>query len=246
MSKPRIAVTVRHRTMATFWDPHTPLFTLAEQYVDCLRKAGAVPLLVAHPDPEDVDGILDVVHGLVVTGGGDIDPVSYGAVNDGRSVSINPAADGAEIALLRGARERRLPTLGICRGMQILNVALGGTMHQHITTLEGPHRAEPTDFDEIKRFGHPITMEPDSRLARLFGRTDRFVNSYHHQAVDRVAEELRVTARADDGVVEALEHSGDWDCLGVQWHPEKTLDGSDQILFDAFVDATRSVPAGVR
>lgn len=241
MLKPRIAVTVRHRTLPTFWDPHTALFTLAEQYVECLRKAGAVPLLVAHPDAEDAETVLDAVHGLVLTGGGDIDPGSYGAVNDGRSQSLNAAADASEIALVRAAAERRLPTLGICRGMQIMNVALGGTMHQHITTEDGPHRPEPTDHDEIKRFGHPVTLEPDSRLARLFGSSERFVNSYHHQAVDRIAADLRITARAADGVVEALEHTGGWDCHGVQWHPERTVDGGDQILFDALVEATRQM-----
>jgi putative glutamine amidotransferase len=245
MTKPRIAVTVWKRHLPTFWDPRTALYALAEQYVEVLRAAGAIPLLVAHPDAEDVDAILDVVDGLIVTGGGDIDPASYGAARDEHTRDVNIRADMAEIALLRTAQQRELPTLGICRGMQILNVALGGTMHQHITTAEGPHRPEPTDPDEVKRHGHEVTFDPDSRLARLYGTTHRTVNSYHHQAVDRIADGLRVTAHAPDGVVEALEATTGWDCLGVQWHPEKTLDGTDQVLFDAFVKGTK-VAIGTR
>lgn len=245
MTKPRIAVTVWKRSLPTFWDPHTPLYALADQYIEALRAAGGVPLLVAHPDQEDADTILDVVDGLIVTGGGDIDPSSYGAATEEHTRDVNVRADIAEISLLQGAHRRSLPTLGICRGMQILNVALGGTMRQHITTPDGPHRPEPTDPDQVKRHGHDITLEPGSRLARLYGTGRRFVNSYHHQAVDRVAEGLRVTARAPDGIVEALEATGGWDCLGVQWHPEKTLDGSDQVLFDAFVNGTR-VAIGTR
>ncbi|MDP9405318.1 MAG: gamma-glutamyl-gamma-aminobutyrate hydrolase family protein [Actinomycetota bacterium] len=241
--KPLVAVTMWKRALPTFWDPRTPLFSLAEHYVEALRRAGAVPLLLAHPDPDDVAQILDVVHGVVLTGGGDIDPPSYAATNDGLSRDTNPAADATEIAVVAGARQRRLPTLGICRGMQLLNVALGGTMRQHVTTPQGPHRPEPSDFGAIKTHGHEVRLEPDSRLAALYGRTERTVNSYHHQGVDRVADELRVVAVAPDGVVEALEHRGDWDCLGVQWHPEKTLDGTDDVLFASFVDGVAAASA---
>ncbi len=108
-------------------------------------------------------------------------------------------------------------------------------MHQHITTPEGPHRPEPADFDAIKAHGHPVSLLPGSRLAQVYGRTERFVNSYHHQALDRVADGLEVVARAPDGIVEAVEHQAGWDCTGVQWHPEKTLDGTDASLFRAFV-----------
>jgi putative glutamine amidotransferase len=123
--------------------------------------------------------------------------------------------------------------------MQILNVALGGTMRQHVTTEAGPHRPEPTDYDAIKRHGHEIEITPGSRLAQLYGTTHRWVNSYHHQGLERVAEPFSVVARSDDDLVEAIEHDGSWACLGVQWHPEKTLDGSDDPLFAAFVDDVR-------
>ena len=132
--KPLIAVTTWKRDLPTFWDPHSPLYTLTEHYVEALRRAGAIPLLLAQPDPEDCDTILDAVDGLLLTGGGDIDPRSYGQANEGLSRDIAPRSDAAELALIAGARLRRLPTLGICRGMQILNVALGGTMRQHVTT----------------------------------------------------------------------------------------------------------------
>ena len=238
--KPLIAVTMWKRDLPTFWDQHSQLYTLSEHYVEALRRAGAVPLMLAHPDPEDCEAILDAVDGLLLTGGGDIDPRSYGRANEGLSRDIAPNADAAELALISGASRRRLPTLGICRGMQVINVALGGTMTQHITTPSGPHRPEPTDFDEVKRHGHEVSIEADSRLAALYGTTRRGVNSYHHQAVEDVAPGLRVVARADDGVIEGLEHEGSWDCLGVQWHPEKTLDDTDDVLFASFVERVRS------
>jgi len=239
--KPLVAVTAWKRALPTFWDPHTRLFTLDEHYIEALRRVGLVPLLLAQPDPEDVEGILDAVDGVVLTGGGDIEPAAYGQRNDGLSRDTDARADTAELALARGARQRGLPTLGICRGMQLLNVALGGSMRQHVIAEQGPHRPEPTgDFDAIKVHGHDIDLEPGSRVAGLYERTQRAVNSYHHQAVDLVASELRVTARAPDGIVEALEHTGDWDCMGVQWHPEKTTDGTDDVLFAGFADSVRT------
>lgn len=237
--RPLIAVTTWKRDIPTFWDQHSALFTLSDHYVEALRRAGAVPLLLAHPDPEDAEAIIAAVDGLLLTGGGDIDPVTYGSTNEGLSRDLAPNADRAEVALVSAAHQRRLPTLGICRGMQALNVALGGTMRQHVTTEGGPHRPEPTDFQLIKQHGHDIEIAAESRLALLYGRTRRFVNSYHHQGLDRVAEPFSVVARADDGVVEAIEHDGSWACMGVQWHPEKTLDGTDDVLFSAFVDDVR-------
>lgn len=225
--------------MPTFWDAHTALYTLAEHYVEAFRAAGAITLILAHPDPADCEAILDRVDGLVLTGGGDVDPASYAAVDEGHCVDIDPRADAAELALIAGARRRGMPTLGICRGMQILNVALGGTMRQHIVTETGPHTPEPTDFDEIKRHGHDVDVVAGSRLAALYGAGPRRVNSYHHQAVDRLATGLRVAATAADGVVEGLEHD-EWDAFGVQWHPEKTLDGSDDVLFSSFVEGVRA------
>ena len=238
--KPLIAVTTWKRDLPTFWDQHSNLYTLSEHYVDALRAAGAVPLLLAQPDAEDCGQIIDVVDGLLLTGGGDIDPRSYGVANEGLSRDMAPRSDAAEMALITGAQLRRMPTLGICRGMQMLNVALGGSMHQHITTEGGPHGPEPTDYDAIKRHGHDVTIVEGSRLHGLYKTTERFVNSYHHQAIDRVAEVFDVTARSAVGIVEGIEHTGAWDCMGVQWHPEKTLDDADDVLFESFVEAVRA------
>src|SRR5688572_423422 len=185
--RPLLAITSWKRDLPTFWDPHSQLYTLSEHYVEALRRAGAVPLLLAQPDPEDCESIIEAVDGLVLTGGGDIDPRSYGRANEGLSRDIAPRSDAAEIALITAARQRRMPTLGICRGMQMLNVALGGTMRQHVRTEAGPHRPEPTDYDEVKRHGHDVTFEPGSGLARLYGTTHRYVNSFHHQGIDEVA-----------------------------------------------------------
>ena len=235
--RPLIAVTSWKRDMPTFWDAHSQLYTLSEHYVEALRRAGAVPLVLTQPDAEDCETIIKAVDGLLLTGGGDIDPHSYGRANEGLSRDIAPRSDATEIALIAAARQRRMPTLGICRGMQILNVALGGTMQQHVISEDGPHTPEPNDYDAIKTHGHDVTIDAGSRLGRLYGVTNRFVNSYHHQAIEDVAPPLTVVARAADGIVEAVEHDGSWDCLGVQWHPEKTMDGSDDVLFEAFVES---------
>ena len=237
--KPLVAVTLRKREMPTSWDPRTPLFTLADTYVDAVDRAGAIPLLLAHPDPDDVKQVLETVDALLLTGGADIDPVAYGAENEGLSTDCDRTADLAELALARGAAERGMPTFGICRGMQVLNVALGGSMHQHVLRDEGPHRPAPTDHDALRRHGHDLRLEPDSHLAQLLGGTSRWVNSYHHQAIDRVADRLRAVGWAPDGVVEAVEARDGWVCLAVQWHPERTEGSADQALFDALVEAAR-------
>ncbi|MGH3665230.1 MAG: gamma-glutamyl-gamma-aminobutyrate hydrolase family protein [Egibacteraceae bacterium] len=236
--RPLIAVTTWKRVLPSYWDPQTPQFSLDADYVAALRRAGAVPLLLAQPDPDDVVRILDLVEGLLVSGGPDIDPASYGAVNEGQSIETDAVADRCEVALLQAARDRRLPTLGVCRGLQALNVALGGTMQQHVWTDDGPHRRNPDHPAELKRHGHDLRLDPDSRLAGLLGgRTQRRVNSFHHQGVDRLADGLSPVAWAPDGLVEAAEAGDGWDCLAVQWHPEKTADGTDDVLFAALTEA---------
>ena len=236
--KPLIAVTTWKRYVPTFWDPRSGLYTLSEHYVEALHRAGAVPLMLADSDPEDAEAIVDAAHGLLLTGGGDIDPRTYGEVDQGVCIDVNPKADVTEQALLARARDRQTPVLGICRGMQMMNVASGGTMRQHIITEDGPHLPEPKEPEAVKRHGHDITITPGTRLADLYGTDRRWVNSYHHQAVDRLAPCFDVTARAADGVVEAIEHR-ELNWLGVQWHPEKTMDGTDDVLFAAFVESVR-------
>jgi putative glutamine amidotransferase len=242
--RPRIAITTWRRELPTFVSEHTLLYTLADEYVRCVGDAGGTPLLLPHLEPEDAGGLLDVVDGVLVAGGGDVDPASYGAAPAG-SKEFDAAADASELALLRAARARRTPTFAICRGMQLLNVAYGGTLVQH---LEDPDTLHPVPDDPraVLAARHEVVIEPGSRLARAVGEGRRTVNTIHHQAIDRLGDGLRVTATADDGIIEAVEAEADWDLLAVQWHPEK-LERQDAPLFRSLIaSAAQALGAGVR
>lgn len=234
MTQPRIAITAWRRTLSTFLSDRTDLYTLGAEYADAIHDAGAVPVLLTHVEPDEAKAVLQAVDALVVTGGDDVSPSSYGAPDEGVSKGVNAAADRSEIALLREAKRRHVPSLAICRGMQVLNVAFGGTLHQNITQPGTPHEPISEVPAEAMAARHPVAIVPGSRLASIFGAGERGVDTIHHQAVDRVADGFEVTARASDGVIEGMESSDGWDLIAVQWHPEKSLD-TDRPLFDAFV-----------
>lgn len=218
---PRIAITSWRRELPTFLGERTRLYTLADEYVVRVAAPGAVPLLVPHVAPRDVDAVLDAVDGLVIAGGGDIDPASYGRA-DVASKDTDAGADASELALARRAQERGMPTLAICRGMQIVNVVGGGTLQQDIVGEGTPHPPISDDPEKVLADRHAIVIDEGSRLAEVLGAGERMVNTIHHQAIDELASGFRVTARAADGVVEAIEAEDGWDLLAVQWHPEKS------------------------
>lgn len=240
--RPVVLMTTWRRPLPTFVASDTDLYTLASEYVTSVRASGGVPLLLPQVDPDDIDTVLDAVDAVVVCGGGDVDPASYGA--DAEHVKDNdPVADAVELAVLDGARRRAMPTLAICRGMQLLNVAYGGDLAQDITGDDTPHPPIGDDADEVLTLRHHVDIDDGSRVADVLGAGRREVNAIHHQAVGRVGEGLAVTAVATDGVVEAVE-PGDWPtCIGVQWHPEKIYD-SDRGLFDWLVATARGGRAG--
>nr|WP_274387961.1 gamma-glutamyl-gamma-aminobutyrate hydrolase family protein [Salsipaludibacter albus] len=224
------------RPLDTYVSDATDLYTLAAEYVASVRESGGVPVLLPHVEVDDVPAVLDAVDALVVCGGGDVDPSSYGAepidVHDN-----DPDADRVELAVLAEARARDLPTLAICRGMQLLNVAYGGDLRQDVTAPGSPHPPIPAPA-EVLAMRHDVTVAEGSRLAGVFGPGRRVANAIHHQGVGRVGEGLVVTARADDEVVEALEPV-DWPrCLAVQWHPEKIY-ATDRPLFDWLVGTAK-------
>lgn len=215
---------------------------LNEAYVEAARAAGLIPVVLPPLDPREVEPVMDAVSGIILTGGEDVDPAEYGAERGGKTESVHSRRDKCEIAALKLARERRMPTLAICRGIQLVNVALGGTLVQDIPT-ERPSDVEHDLPKERTARVHSITVDGGSRLAAVLGDTDITVNSSHHQAVDRVAPGLRVTARSPDGVIEGVEWTADdWWMLGVQWHPEE-LTGDDKPwdrrLFEAFAKKCR-------
>jgi putative glutamine amidotransferase len=179
---------------------------------------------------------MDSVSGLVLTGGEDVDPARYGEKRHEKIRSINAARDTTEAALIEEAKARGKPVLAICRGIQILNVALGGTLVQDISSQLHTNIAHDEDSPRNTR-SHEISIEPGSLIAKAVGTEHCTVNSFHHQSVKRVADGMRVTARSPDGVIEGLESTDDWWVMAVQWHPEEMTDSPepwDRGLFKAF------------
>lgn len=224
-------------------------YELPRPYVDAVRRAGGEPLLVP-PGLDDPAGLLERLDGLVLAGGGDIDPARYGAPPHETVYAVHPDRDASELALAALVVEQGTPTLAVCRGAQVLNVALGGTLHVHLPdVVDGTvvHRKALELQGMPGPTPHEVDVVAGSLLADVMQATRVTPMSWHHQAVDRLGEGLRVVARAADGTVEALEHdSHPW--LGVvQWHPELTAAGdpTQQRLFDALVDRARAAPGGM-
>jgi putative glutamine amidotransferase len=206
-------------------EPDHPEMALGMTYLQAVERAGAVPVVLP-PCVSDLESLIARLDGVCLSGGPDLDPEAYGARDRHAELGpTEPSLDAFELALARAAIERGMPLLGICRGAQALNVACGGTLHQH---LPGHRQSEPGC-----QVTHEVEVLPRTRLAGLIGPGIVAVNSFHHQAVDRVGRGLRVAARAADGTVEAIEGAGF--AIGVQWHAETLADGR---LFEALVGAS--------
>ncbi|MFI5310648.1 MAG: gamma-glutamyl-gamma-aminobutyrate hydrolase family protein [Gemmatimonadales bacterium] len=211
---------------------------LSANYVRSLEGAGLVPVVVPPlADASRAAEILDAVGGLLLTGGEDVDPARYGAVPHAALGAVHGARDATEVALLAAARSRGAPVLAICRGIQILNVALGGTLVQDLPS-ERPSAVQHDQPHDRAERAHEVTIVAGSKLARATGATVMSVNSYHHQAVAGLGGDLQVTATAPDGVIEAVEVTdAAWWVLAVQWHPEDLTDDVrewDRGIFKAF------------
>jgi putative glutamine amidotransferase len=230
MSAPVIGITsyVEHARY-TVWGTTATL--LPHAYVEQVVRAGGQPVVL--PPVGDPSSMLDRLDALVLSGGGDLDPSSYGAVPHERTGYVREFRDAAELPLVRRALDGGLPLLGICRGAQVLNVALGGTLHQHVPDVVGDdrHSRAPGRYNRF-----PVTVAPGSRLAKALDAETVTVSHYHHQAVDRLGTGVTATAWSDDGLIEAVEAAGHPFALGVQWHPEVDEDPS---LFTALVAAAR-------
>jgi putative glutamine amidotransferase len=214
--------------------PHAEM-ALGMTYLRAIDAAGGMPVVL--PPLGDPEPYLDRLDGICLSGGPDLDPGAYGATERHPELGpTEPGLDAFELVLARAADERGLPLLAICRGAQALNVARGGTLHQH---LPGHRQTEPATATT-----HSVHVEAESRLAQLVGTDVLRVNSFHHQAVRRLGSGLRAVAHAADGTVEAIEAPGPRFVVGVQWHAEGLVgQPRHSVLFDALVEASLGQPA---
>lgn len=228
MSRPVIGITCYVEPAAfTVW--RMPAALLPYNYVEHVVRAGGQPVLL--PPAGEPAQLVERLDGLIVAGGGDIDPARYGERPHEKTGYIREFRDDAEFALVGAALDAGLPFLGVCRGLQVLNVALGGTLHQHLPDVVGHAGHSPAPGE----FGHlPVTAAPGSRLAEVLGDGEIDAAHYHHQAACELGDGLVACATSEDGTVEAVELAGHPFALAVQWHPEA---GPESHLFDALVAA---------
>lgn len=221
-------------------------FHLPVEYVAAVRRAGALPWLIAPGEPR-LDELLPRLDGLVLSGGGDVDPERYGGRSHPEIYGVERERDATELELARLAYGRGLPTLGVCRGCQVINVAFGGTLVEHLPDEVGEavaHRGEGPGTSIL----HDVELAEGSRVRAVVGAARARTSSSHHQAIRRLADGLAVAARAPDGTIEAVERGGHPFYLAVQWHPEETAatDAAQQRLFDALAEAARAHRGGSR
>jgi putative glutamine amidotransferase len=220
-ARPTIGVTAATENVSYGAWKEVPAFMSPAGYARAVQRAGGRAVLLL-PDPEDAgdpDGVLDVIDALIVTGGaGDVDPALYGQKPHPETGPVQEERDAYELALVRAAIERRVPVLGICRGMQVLNVAYGGGIEQHLPDVVGheDHRHTPGTFAD-----HEVDLETGSLAARAAGAERTAVKSHHHQGVRKIGDGLVATGRSGDDTVEALEDPSCPFVLGVLWHPEE-------------------------
>ncbi len=221
------------------WCP--PILGHRQSYIDAIVQAGGVPLLLPLVAQEDVLRMFyEGIDGLLLAGGGDVEPHHYGEVPHPRLGTLEPLRDVVELPLTRWAAADGKPILAICRGIQVLNVALGGTLYQDIPAQINTDICHERSYElqDWTYMAHPVYLEPDSRLAALLGTSELLTNSLHHQAIKDLAPDLRVVGRAPDGVIEAVESINGQFMLGVQCHPEAvqaTFDPRWSAMFASFV-----------
>jgi putative glutamine amidotransferase len=237
VSTAEVRAAAASRPLAEGEPPRSEL-ALGERYLEAVRLAGGMPVVLAPVEADGIDVLLGRLDAICLSGGPDLDPASYGVGPHERLGPTQPQLDRFELELARAAVARGLPVLGLCRGMQVLNVALGGSLHQHLPDLGGgiEHRQQRLTSEP----SHRVTLERQSRLTKLIGRRYLEVNSFHHQALHVLGRGLAVAGRAPDGVVEAVEAPGRRFIFGVQWNAEFLVGRPEHLaLFRGLVRAAR-------
>lgn len=228
-------------------DPQQREMALGMLYMRAVERAGGLPVVLPPMALEAVPGLLERLDGVCLSGGPDLDPAGYGAEPHPELGDTEPALDAFELAVAQQADSLGLPVLGVCRGAQAMNIARGGTLHQHlpdVVTGSVEHRQKAPGAVTT----HEVTIEPDSRLAKLIGARGARVNSFHHQSVDRLGRRLRAVAWAPDGTIEAIEGiPAEPLFLGVQWHAESLVDDPAHLgLFETLIEEAALQVAGAR
>lgn len=228
-------------------DPPQPELALGMVYMRAVERAGGIPVVLPPLSaPTAIDALLDRLSGICLSGGPDIDPAVYGADRHPELGPTEPELDAFELQAARGADARGLPILGICRGAQAINVAREGSLRQHLPDVTDGSIAH-RQLASGRKPTHAVRVEPGSRLAEILGQLTVQVNSFHHQAVQRLGDGLRAVAWAPDGVVEGIEGDGPQWLVGVQWHAETLVDMHEHLaLFEALVTAAAAFAAGER
>jgi putative glutamine amidotransferase len=242
--RPKIGITLSETGGAdTYrWPSRRRFDYIKREYYEAILVADGIPVLLANTDPPSaLDVIVDELHGILLTGGGDLHPQFYNQAPLNEIADPTTTRDNFEMALISRVLERNLPILAICRGHQMLNVALGGTLSQDLSCL--PFKAQPhADPQQTGKIFHDVTIDPESRLFAVIGEEMIQTNSSHHQVVDRLGQGLKAVAFAPDGVIEAIEHTGREFVIGVQWHPEGIAEREhSRKLFRSLVENARQI-----
>ena len=215
-------------------------YLAAHTYTDSIRHAGGLPVILVPIELDAIDDVLDRVDGLLFTGGGDVSPRLYGEDPESTVRGVNEDRDVFELELVRRAQARKLPVMGICRGLQIINIALGGTLIQDLPSHTGVHGHDIVG-EGVYEPHLEAMVEENTRISTIIGPGRHCINSIHHQAVDELGEGLSIAAVAVDGTIEGIEHEDvDWPMIAVQWHPEflgMRDNGDAHDLFAALVEA---------
>ncbi|HOC20126.1 MAG TPA: gamma-glutamyl-gamma-aminobutyrate hydrolase family protein [Anaerolineae bacterium] len=240
--RPIIGITGRKDTSARL--VHSPMYSVGETYVHAVHQAGGAPVILPPMLAEaDWTALLGRLEGLLLSGGEDLHPRQYGQPPEAWLGGVDETRDTSELGLIRAALEMRKPIFAICRGIQVLNVALGGTLYQDLAAqVPGALDHAFLMSRSLDQSVHPVTLEADSALVRILGGVTFAVNSAHHQSIQTPGAGLRVVGRAPDGVIEAVELADYPFCIGVQWHPEALVrsDPAMAALFAALVEAASS------
>ena len=226
-ARPRVLISGSFNSESASEQLNAALQGLADNVLSSFESAGIDSELVnaASPESKNADVLLSSFDGLVILGGGDIDPEFYGeGCESSCTYGVNPVADQFEIGLVKAALQYKKPVMGICRGMQVINVALGGTLYEHI----GDDTIHKIKGSSTEMNQHEVFISEGSLLHNIYNRTNMTIRSAHHQAVKELGKGLIISAKADDGIIEAIESHDGW-CLGVQWHPEDASADKEQI-----------------